>query len=125
MDPFNPHQLANSPNWFSLFTNTSWLKSLIPKQNLLSVFVTVQFIMGYTVDFRAILNESSSFTTLDENSNARANHSCASSCDAMHRVRKSEAFLPVVYEPFLSLIIGPRLEHMFESSFRLLLRILK
>ena len=57
--------------------------------------------MGCMADFRAILDESPAFTTLDENSNARANHSCASSCDAMHRVRKSEAFLPVVYEPFL------------------------
>ena len=37
----------------------------------------------------------------------------------MHCVRKtkSEALqLPVVYASFLSFIIGPRLEHMFESS---------
>ena len=57
--------------------------------------------MGCMAYFRAILDENPAFTTLDENSNARANHSCARSCDAMHRVRKSEAFLPVVYERFL------------------------
>ena len=46
------------------------------------------------------------------------------SCIACQKARV-KALLPVVYGPFLSFIIGPKLKHMFESSFKLLLRILK
>ena len=46
-------------------------------------------------------------------------------CIACEKESEFYAPLPVVYAPILSFIIGPRLEHMFESSFKLLLCILK
>ena len=52
----------------------------------------------------------------------------ACSCDAMSCVRerksKLSSFFIVVYRPFLSYFIGPRLKHMFERSLKLSLNIL-
>ena len=64
------------------------------------------FTMGCMVGFQAMHNERHAFTTLNENWTGHVFYLCARSCNAMYRVRERN--------------IVP-LEHMFESSLKLLL----
>ena len=52
----------------------------------------------------------------------------ARSCDAMYRVRESKSKLEFFYRVFITLFarfFGPRLEYMFEGSFKLSLHVPK
>ena len=80
------------------------------KRDLLQQINCKNFIMGCTVGFRAIFDQTQVFTTLDENWIAHALYLSARSCDAMYRVQESKSKLELFYCKFIKLFF-----HIFSA----------
>ena len=87
------------------------------------------FIMGCTLGFQTILNQTLAFATLDKNWVAHAHYLIVCPYDAKYRMQESKNKLELFYwlfiRFFLSCFFSPGLKNMFEQSLKLLLQILK